>query len=104
MLTKRELEEAIEECEDAPVSFDNAHKLATLYNLYDRMYSEQQPMVRTEVFEEEVIGDYGDTELYRIVNGKRAEDVWQVMNELMETLMIVNPRLYDGVIRRLKGQ
>jgi hypothetical protein len=27
--------------------------------------------------------------------------VWSVLDELMETLRITNPRLYDGVMRRL---
>ena len=100
MLDKKELEKAIQECEDAPVSFDNAHKLATLYNLYDRQYSEKIPI--TETYIEEVIGYYGNTDFYKLIDGKQAESVWQVMNELMETLEVINPRLYEAVLRKLK--
>ena len=104
MLTKRELEKAIEECEDAPKSFDNIHKLATLYNVYDRMYSEQEKYPMMEKIEEVVIGNYGNSNFLTTIDGMYADDVWLLMDELMETLMIVNPRLYDGVMRRLKGQ
>lgn len=104
MLTKRELEKAIEECEGAPKSFDNIHKLATLYNVYDRMYSEKEVYPKVEMIDETVIGNYGDSEFLKVINGMYADDVWMLMDELMETLMIVNPRLYDGVMRRLKGQ
>ena len=35
------------------------------------------------------------------VNGKRSDGVWGVMDELMETLKLVNRRAYDGVMRKL---
>lgn len=101
MFDKSELQKAIKEIEKAPTTFDNAHKLSTLYSLYDREYSNSKQTV--DVFVEEIIGYYGDTVLYKLIDGKNAESVWKIINELFDALEIVNPRLYDAVIRKLSG-
>ena len=31
-----------------------------------------------------------------------AADVWPIMDELMSTLQVLQPRLYDGVMRKLQ--
>ena len=40
-------------------------------------------------------------EFYRVINGKPLAEVLDVMEELLETTKIINPRLYDGVISKL---
>lgn len=46
--------------------------------------------------------DYeSDTEFGRLIAGKNKADVWMVIDDLMTTLSIVNPRLYDSVIRKV---
>lgn len=37
------------------------------------------------------------------VRGMDAEKAWLVLDELMETLLAINPRLYNGVIRQLNA-
>lgn len=48
------------------------------------------------------VGDYGGSDFLQAVRGKRPGDVWAVMDELMETLAAVNPRVYDGVMRQIR--
>ena len=43
-----------------------------------------------------------DSEFAETVNGRDPAEVWPVMDELMQTLSVVQPRLYGGVIRKLK--
>lgn len=108
MVTRQELDEAIRECEAAPSSYDICRKLAIFYAVRDHLYGEDNVRTsaavepRYEIIAEERIGDYGDSEFLQTVAGRYPADVWAVMDELMETLAVVNPRLYNGVMRRLE--
>ena len=98
MLTKRELDGAIKECENAPTSYQNCAKLATFYTIVDHLYNnESKPLV-----EQSQVDDYGDSEFLQSVKGKDTQSIWLVMDELMATLQAVNPRLYDGVMRMIE--
>lgn len=50
------------------------------------------------------VGDYGNSEFLQTVKGKRPENVWAVVDELMQTLSVVNPRVYNSVMRKIKGE
>lgn len=112
MVTEKELLQAIEECENkSSNSYDACAKLATFYTILDRVYGANQQAEpvstysaepRSEVIVEEVVGNAGNSEFLQAVQGMYAADAWQLMNELMETLKVVNPRLYNGVIRQLR--
>lgn len=97
MLTRRELENAIRKCEDSQTSYQNCEKLATFYVIYDHLYGDKTPN-----YTEEVIGSHGESDFLESINGKDASTVWAVMNELMDTLFVVNPRLYDNVMKKVK--
>lgn len=97
MITRRELEDAIFDIEDAPVNYSNCEKLATLYTIYDHAFDNRG----AELISETVIGDYGDSDFLQSIRGKYADDVWQVVDELISTLQIVNPRLYDAFMRKV---
>ena len=43
-----------------------------------------------------------EKEFFAISNGMETDKVWKVVDELMETLQVINPRLYAGVIRKLQ--
>lgn len=49
----------------------------------------------------EVIEYKGDSDFAKKVNGKAANDVIAVFDELMTTLQVMHPRLYTGVMSRL---
>lgn len=98
MINRVELERAISECESGDVSYSNYEKLATFYTIYDHLYSSKHV---ADVRNETVIGNYGESEFLEAVVGKRAESIWAVIDELMSTLQITNPHLYDGVMRKI---
>ena len=97
MLTKRELLKAIKELEESTPTYEKCKKLVTFYTLYDYMYGEP----KTEERVEKVVKAYGDSEFMKVVNKQDPEKVWEVMDELMSTLKILNPNLYQGVLVKL---
>lgn len=97
MLTKRELLNAIKELEDSATSYEKCKKLVTFYTLYDYMYGEP----KTEPKVEQVVGAYGESEFMNVIKGMPCNKVWEVMDELMSTLKVLNPNLYEGVLVKL---
>ncbi len=106
MISEKDLQDAIAECQGE--RHPNAHtciKLAAYYTIYDHLYPKQaeqaQPQTIFQSVDEDIVGDYGESDFYKTIAGRKAADVWAVMNELMETIQVINPRLYDGVMRQL---
>lgn len=101
MFTKRELLSAIKECENAPANYQCIEKLAHLYAVYDHLYSEsiQNPTVKDEC----IVGEYGESDFLQAISGQDASKVWALMDELMDALKVLNPKLYDNCFTKLKG-
>lgn len=105
MLSKSELLKAIEDLEDASPTFQNCQKMATFYTLLNAIYrsgGEINPQVET--FREEIIGDHGNSDFLRMIEGMESHEAWLIMDELMETIKILQPKLYDSVMRRIRGE
>lgn len=107
MITEQDLHEAIAECQG--VRNPNAQtcvKLAAYYIILDHM-TEQEPRLRLPVASydppPQKNGIYFDseTEFGKMLQGRDAEDVWPVIDELMSTIKVIQPRLYEAVLRRL---
>lgn len=104
MLTKSELLKAIDELEDASPTFQNCQKMATFYTLLNAIYRSNEPSQQIESVREEVISEHGDSDFLRLVEGMDSREAWSIMDELMETIRVLQPRLYDSVMRRLRGE
>ena len=104
MFSKGQLLDAIEELEASPATFQNAEKLATFYTLYDHLYVQKEPMQRVESTREVKIDKYGDSEFLKAITDRKAEDVWLVMDELMEAIRALNNRLYQATLDRINGE
>ena len=104
MITKQELDGAIMECENAPVSYQNCEKLATFYTIREHAFEDKGTELEYSYDEPQGIDDYGDTDFLQTIKGRSEDEIWLIMDELMETILITNPRLYDGVMRKIKGQ
>ncbi len=102
MFSKNEILDAIDELEMSPATYQNAEKLATFYSLYDHLYIQKEPMNRIESVREVIIDRYGDSEFMRAIEGKDAEKEWLIMEELMETIRLLQPRLYQATLEKLK--
>ena len=94
MISKAELENAIREYEDAPNNYSNCEKLATFYCLYDHMYG-------AEPRGENVVAYKGKSEFADAINGKDPTQTWAVMEELMDALSVLNPKLYQSALDKI---
>jgi hypothetical protein len=108
VITERDLQDAIAECQgERRPNANTCIKLAAYLTIYDHLYPKKAeltaavPQTIFQTVDEDTIGDYGDSDFCRAINGRKAAEIWPVMNELMETIQIINPRLYDGVMRQL---
>ena len=62
----------------------------------ERRYSATPPASET-------INEYGDSVFLRSIAGKDPAQIWPIIDELMETLSLVNHRAYDSVLRRVRN-
>lgn len=99
MFSKSEILEAIDELERSPATYQNAEKLSTFYLLYDHLYAARNA---PEAIREVVIGKYGDSDFLRQIDGMEAQSVWLIIDELMETIRAMNPRLYEATIQQIR--
>lgn len=114
MITEQDLQEAIAECQG--VRNPNAStciKLAAFLIIRRELYGDEGPQetVRSvppysyagpPVEQVETIITNGDSEFSRAIDGRRQEDVWPILDELMSVLHATNPRLYAGVMRKIE--
>lgn len=107
MYTVSELTEAIDDLtNNGAHTMQNVSKLSSLYTVLDhidigRGYSTEYKATNTVAETSNRIGNYGDSEFYRSIAGKRTDAVLALMDELMYTLYIVDDALYNSVIDRL---
>lgn len=98
MISEKDLNRAIDECKDTANSYTNCEKLATFLIIKDHLYGSNE-VAQTRA--EEVVDHHGNSEFLDAITDKKAEDVWMVMNELMDAIAVTNPRLYDATMRKL---
>lgn len=105
MITEKDLQEAIAACKgEIHPNANTCIKLAAFYTIKNELfpteapaYSYAPPPVETET----TIEYFSDSEFGQAVEGKRAADVWPVMDELMQAVQVLQPRLYESVLRKL---
>lgn len=111
MIREEDLQEAIAECEgQRNPNANTCIKLAAFYtikrelfgagdNSYSLAPSPQSVSVASEP--ESEIYYHGDSDFAQAISGKDSEKMWAIMDELMTALQVVNPRLYDSVMRKI---
>ena len=112
MITEKDLQEAIAECQgQRNPNANTCIKLAAYYTIQRELYGEREVPVEVPVYSraeppaeqpEEYVNYMGDSEFSKIIDGMSAQDAWAIMDELMDILQATNPRLYAGVIRKLE--
>lgn len=105
MIYERDLDEAIAECQGVRNPDANTcMKLAAYYTIKQFMFGKTDPPPQYSYapapVSDSVVND-ADSEFARIVNGKPQKEVWPVLDELMETLAVVQPRVYEAVLKKL---
>ena len=109
MITEQALQEAIAECQgERNPNRETCMMLAAFYTIQDRLYPKERPSYSfapppTDVVTSGAgtVGDYGISDFLRAVKGKDEAMAWAVMDELMDTLLMVNKRLYESIMAKL---
>lgn len=102
MLNKSELIRIIEELEEGPQSYQNCEKLATFYAIFDHLYKRPDPEPYARASQETIIGQYGDSEFLQAIAGTEASETWAIIDELMEILKRLQPKIYASVLNKVK--
>ena len=115
MITEKEVAQAIEECLREPVAGNKRAVLADLIIIQDYLFGEPmqaqeasqpmpmqsysaQPMEQVETY----IETTGDSEFLKAVDGRKADKVWKLMDELVEAVKILHPRMYTTFIDKVQ--
>ena len=115
MITEKEVAQAIEECMREPVTGNKRAVLADLIIIQDYLFGEpmrereapqQMPMQSYSAPPMEQVETYietnGDSEFLKAVGGKKADRVWKLMDELVEAVKILHPRMYTTFIDKVQ--
>ena len=107
MITSQDLDSAIAECKgkrnpDASTCI----KLAAYYTIRRELYGEEKDAVPPAYSYapapiQNTVELPGESEFARTVDGMDQRDVLPVIDELMSTLKIVQPKLYNAVMNKL---
>ena len=110
MITEHDLQEAIAECEgQRNPTANTCIKLAAFYTIKQHMFPNNESVVYSQSFSPaantlpNVIEYDSGSEFSTIVNGMRIQDVMQIMDDVMETLSIVNPKFYNSIMKKLSA-
>lgn len=76
-------------------------RLASLYTVRDHMGIVKKDNPSVSVVELDVFPEYGISEFLTTIAGKDVRSVIMQIDEMMTATQVLNPRLYDSVIRGL---
>ena len=115
MITEKEIEQAIKECLREPVTGNKRAVLADLIIIQDYLFGD--PMQSQEAPQphpmqsysappmeqvEKYIQTNGDSEFLKAVDGRKADKVWKLIDELVEAVKILHPRMYTTFIDKVQ--
>ena len=115
MITEKEIEQAIEECMREPVTGNKRSVLADLIIIQDYLFGAPMqaqdvphpmpmqsysapPMEQVETY----IETNGDSEFLKAVDGRKADKAWKLIDELVEAVKILHPRMYTTFIDKVQ--
>ena len=103
MITEKDLQEAIQECQGIKnPSVQTCIKLAAFYTIKEHMYGNIPEDEGYSFRSDERFIEYeSDSEFGQLIPGRPAAEIWAIMDEAMEALQVLNPRLYANIIRRI---
>lgn len=105
MITEKDLQEAIAECQgQRNPNANTCIKLAAFLTIQREMFGSNDPAPAFSYaapIDVSYIDFKSNSEFAEIINGRKAEEIWPIMDELMMTLQAIQPRLYKAVIRQL---
>ena len=104
MFTKAELIDAINQLEDGKHSIQNCERLAAIYTVLDHLYGEETDRgysYDNKVEAESTIGNYGEYQFLSLIADKPVVKIWHLIDELVEALRVLNPRLLNNFLDKI---
>ena len=106
MITERDLSEAIAECQgERNPNASTCIKLAAFYTIKRELYGHEPTYSHAAAPAEpaDTRTRYNSgTEFSRTISGRDMSEVLPVIDELVEAVRVLMPRLYDGLMRKLR--
>lgn len=113
MITERDLQEAIAECQGQRYpNVSTCIKLAAYYTIRNELFGRPERVLENEPKYSYASSPHqktgtnveidSDTEFARVIDGMEQGKIWPVLDELMDTLKKMQPRLYYMVIEKLQ--
>lgn len=107
MITVDELKAAIAECQgERNPNANTCIKLAAYYTILNELQGKPDIIGYSSSPAPEPIKEtvdyYSETEFGQLVQDKPVKDVMAVMDELISVISAIQPRLYNGVMRKLQ--
>lgn len=111
MITEHDLREAIAECQGIRnPNADTCIKLASFLTIQREMFGEQKndepsgySFASTPTEHVETVIEYeSDTEFSKAIYGKDAMQMWEIVDEAMSAIQVLNPQLYKSIIRKIE--
>lgn len=101
MIKEQDLLDAIEECQgERNPNANTCIKLAAYYTLLNNMYPEE-PMMYSRSEPPNQVGYDSGSELSEMIRGLQPDEVFGIMDELMETVGVLVPKLYRATLKKL---
>lgn len=98
MIDLETIEREIDKLEHREASYRLCERLSWLYLVRDHLYAKLYPSQGEQPLKSALSGsDFLDA-----ANGKPYEDVLKVVNEHLDTIKMLYPKTYDGVIQRIR--
>ena len=95
MINLDEINVEIEKLENQPVTYTNIQRLSWLYTVRDHNMIGQKPSISGTIPD-------GDSEFMCACRCGSVESIMSIMDELMDTINVLQPRLYDAVMQKLQ--
>ena len=105
MITEKELLEGIAECQgQRNPNANTCYKLASFYTILDHIKQKEEPIPEEPLYSYAQEAYQSDTEFGEAIQELSDYEVLEIMDELMSTLSVVQPRLYASVMRKLRRE
>ena len=104
MITEKDLQEAIAECEgQRNPNANTCIKLAAFYTIKREMFGSSPEEALPVYGYSRGVSEYDSgTEFSDAVMGKDLQEIFPVIDELLESLRLVMPRLYESFITKIR--
>lgn len=114
MIYEKDLDESIARYQgEVNPSIETCCKLAACLTVKKELFGNPEQLERAEDAHsysyaaapaepvENSIDYYSDTDFSRAIDGRDPADIWPIIDELVSTIQVIQPRLYDTFMRRL---